>query len=127
MHRCPAPSFSECYSDFMLGRKFFALCLSLLFFPAIARPVLAAEQIDLFSSKIRINADTSISIEETIRYQTDEDKHGIFRYIPYRYAQRGANYTARITGAAVTDGEGKKLPFSASKQVGNCLLECLQP
>ena len=43
------------------------------------------EKIQGFSGDITINSDASIEVKETIKYYFPDDRHGIRRFIPYRY------------------------------------------
>lgn len=56
-------------------------CLFFIYSPAKA----TNEKITNFHSDITIQKDASIIIEETIDYYFDSQKHGIFRYVPYKY------------------------------------------
>ncbi|NMC36263.1 DUF2207 domain-containing protein [Candidatus Beckwithbacteria bacterium] len=78
-----------------------------------------ADQISLFSSHISINQDTSISITETINYETTIEKHGIYRYVPQRYVVNGISYTAKVSNFTVTDGQLQSIPFTQSMENGN--------
>jgi uncharacterized membrane protein len=91
---------------------YFALLFTLF---SLANPltVKAIDKITDFHSDITINQDTSISIKETIKYTTDQQKHGIFRTIPFKYNQ----YTASIKKIDVN------VPFSRSTNNGNLVLK----
>jgi hypothetical protein len=68
----------------------------------------AEEKIDDFEAVIRINADASVDITENIRYDFGEaEKHGIYRYVPVRYAARGGNFSVRLDNINVTDENGR--------------------
>lgn len=114
------------YNNFMLAkiRLLLLLFCATLFFPAT---VLAAEEIRLFDSKMTVSQDTSLRITETIHYTTDEDKHGIFRYIPFRYNRSGLNYTAKISQISVTDEAGEPLRYEQSIRDGNLVLKIGDP
>jgi hypothetical protein len=73
-----------------------------------------SEQINLFDSQITINKDTSLTITEKIDYQTELDKHGIYRYIPISYNRDGTKAILRISQIKITDEKGKAIPFSQS-------------
>lgn len=91
-------------------------CLLLLFLTPSAR---AAESITQFNSAITINQDTSITVEETIEYKTDESKRGIIRYVPYRYQINGLNYSTDIELLSVTDADGQAYQVQATTEAGN--------
>jgi uncharacterized membrane protein len=90
-------------------------------------PVLAFEQIDSFTSEITINQDTSLSIKEVIQYRTDLEKHGIYRYIPFRYRRNGLNYTAAISQEKITNEKGQTIPFERSMSDGNVTFKIGDP
>ncbi len=69
--------------------KSFIFSLFSLFLTASWSIASASEQIDLFASKLEVNQDLSLSIDETITYSTTEEKHGIYRYLPYIYNHDG--------------------------------------
>ena len=89
-------------------------CLILLF--ALAAPALAAEEkIDSFKSTVKINADATIKVSERIAYDFgDNQKHGIFRFIPVSYSARGGKYKLRVSGIGVTDEQNQSYTFSTS-------------
>lgn len=107
-----------------IGPVFLLILIAFLLVVPKAR---AAEEITTFESHITVNRDTSIKIEETIYYTTDEDKHGIFRYIPFRYHRSGINYTARVSDIAVENGEGQSIPYEQSTKDGNVVLKIGDP
>ncbi len=109
---------------FSAGKKILLFILVFCFGMSwLVFPVRAAEQISLFTSEITVNRDTSITIQETIRYTTTEAKHGIYRYIPVRYSDHGLNYTAKIRDITVRDENGQAMPFSRSYDAGNVVLK----
>ena len=78
-------------------------------------PVLASEQVDDFTATIKINPDSSLEITEQITYNFgDEERHGIYRDIPYKYKARGGNYNLRLSDFAVVDGAGEPVKFDVS-------------
>jgi len=109
------------------------------------KPAFAQEVIDKatnFYSEITINQDASISIKETIDYETNLQKHGIYRYIPLRYqintlcspqAQHnigcllGFSYTAKIKDIKATDELGKAIAYTSFKQSGNQVIKIGDP
>jgi len=91
--------------------------LIILFFLVCPSNIKALDKISNFHSDITINQDTSISIKETIQYTTDQQKHGIFRTIPFKYDK----YTASIKNISVN------APFSKSTNNGNLVLKIGDP
>ena len=74
-----------------------------------------AEAISSFNSQIKINADASINITETIYYDFgDAAHHGIFRDIPYHYQARGGNYDVKISIGSVTDLDHNPYQYTTS-------------
>lgn len=61
------------------------------------------EHISQFISKITINQDTSITINELITYHTPQSKHGIFRYIPTTYTKNGLIEKISLSNIEVTE------------------------
>lgn len=73
------------------------------------------EHIERFDTTIQVKADSSIEVEERILYNFgDEERHGIFREIPFKYAVRGGNYELRIEVKQVVDEAGKAQPYIAN-------------
>lgn len=80
----------------------------------------AEEKIDSFDVEMRIRADASVEITESIRYDFGGgEKHGIYRYIPVRYAARGGNYSTRMREINVTDENGKAYAFTVADSGDN--------
>lgn len=89
------------------------ICLTIL--PRFA----VAEIINDFETKITINQDSSIIVEETIFYDFGAiQKHGIYRTIPFKYQARGGNYKLEIDVLSVKDLNGKNWPYT-TKKTGN--------
>ena len=89
----------------------------------------ASEKIDNFTVNIAINQDATINVEEQIRYDFgDEQKHGIYREIPYKYKARGGNYSLNISAIAVTLGDKQRyVPFEVSRVGGNLVIKIGDP
>lgn len=85
------------------------------------------DQINSFDSQIQINQDTSITITETIDYQTNLYKHGIYRYIPIEYNRSGTKDKLRIDQIKITDELGKKVDYEKSYDSGNLTLKIGDP
>lgn len=82
-----------------------------IFFLQNATQVFASESITNFHSDITINQDTSVTIQEKIRYTTSLNKHGIYRYLPVAFTKNGLKYTRSITNLTVTDDKSNPLPY----------------
>jgi len=81
--------------------------------------VLAAEQINNFTTEIKINQDASFDVKEVIEYDFgSEMRHGIYRDIPIKYQRDNDNYNIEISDILVTDSLGNSYQFSTSKSGG---------
>jgi uncharacterized membrane protein len=99
-------------------KKLSFACVSLFLLFAI--PVFAQEIVADFSAVIKINPDSSLDITETISYDFGaEQRHGIYRDIPYKYQARGGNYNLRLDVISVTDAGGAKYEYQISGQGNN--------
>lgn len=89
-------------------------------FPAQAQDFSAAEKITSFNGEIQINADSTINVKEIISYDFGENqKHGIFRFIPMKYKARGGNYSLRVSDAEMKDENGVSYNFASSYEGEN--------
>ncbi len=80
----------------------------------------AEERIDSFDAEIRIRADASVDITENIRYDFgNQEKHGIYRYIPVRYVARGGNFSVRMRDIKVADENGVAYEFAVADSGNN--------
>ncbi|MCK5320703.1 DUF2207 domain-containing protein [Candidatus Parcubacteria bacterium] len=98
----------------MLKRKkiFFQICLIIIFSIYLALPAAAQEKINNFEVEIDINRDGSINVKELIVYDFgNEEKHGIFRDIPYKYKAGGGSFKLRFSDFSVTDKNGNDIIF----------------
>ncbi|HRY63061.1 MAG TPA: DUF2207 domain-containing protein [Patescibacteria group bacterium] len=78
-----------------------------------------AEQIDNYNVNIVVNSDSSILVKEIINYDFGtEQRHGIYRDIPYKYQARGGNYKLEINVLSVTDERGGVINFETSRSGG---------
>lgn len=108
--------------------RFSLFCVLIgLGFVLTTTPVQAVESAKSFSSEIVVNQDTSLSITETIQYQTDQYKHGIYRYIPIRYSVNGTNQTARVVVESVVDDHNRPHQYEVSKSNDNLTLKIGDP
>ncbi len=75
-----------------------------------------AEEINSFDVTARIQENGSVQVSEKIEYDFgQEERHGIFRNIPYKYTNSLGNFTIGISKISVTDESGQKLNFTTSK------------
>ncbi|MEI8270846.1 MAG: DUF2207 domain-containing protein, partial [bacterium] len=96
-------------SSVLLFTLFFCLFFSRAF-------VFAEEKINSFDSQIKINADASIIVNETIKYDfADTEKHGIYRDIPVRYNTALGEKSIKLEVQSVTlDGNKENYTTSLS-------------
>ncbi|MBU3964634.1 DUF2207 domain-containing protein [Patescibacteria group bacterium] len=79
--------------------------------------VMAYEAIDSFDVIIKVNSDSTLNIEEQIKYNFGlADKHGIYRDIPIKYQARGGNYNLRISDIEVVNENGQPYKFAISSE-----------
>lgn len=102
----------------MKKMRFFAiLACSLTLFSAA--PVFGAETIERFENTIDIAADGSMRVVEHIYYNFGaEQKHGIFREIPYRYETPRGRTSIDVDDIAVTDAGGKVYETEVTRNAG---------
>ncbi len=78
-----------------------------------------AESITSWQSDITVQQDSTVSVTETIEYSFgNQQRHGIYRSIPYSYIRDGAKYNVRIQVQSVTDEDGATQPYSTTKWGG---------
>ncbi len=105
--------------EFSMIRSTYKVFLFIFFFLFVsfanAQESLSTEKITNFAGEIKINIDSSISVKEIIAYDFgNNQKHGIFRFIPIKYKARGGNFNLRISNIKVTDENGAAYNFSVS-------------
>ena len=104
----------------MIGemRRFF-LVLLLFSFLALLWPIRAWAvgdfTVESFESKIALNQDTLLTVEETIKVEFHQRRHGIFRIIPVVYSARGKTIKAKLELLSVTDDVGAPIPYQTSR------------
>jgi uncharacterized membrane protein len=120
------PAFAGMTSRVMSQKKVFwceiFLGLTLLFFAsfASAQDSSSVEKITSFNGEIKINADSTINVRENIAYDFGENqKHGIFRFIPIKYKARGGNFNLRISDVKITDENGMSQNFTTTYEGNN--------
>ncbi len=122
------------YTNFMKRFLTIMMGISIYFFlagPSMALvkvpPVPAREEITNFESKITINQDTSLSIEETIDYFTPKEKHGIYRYIPEKYRRNGLIETMPVSDIKVTQEDETDMPFTLTRDQSKVTIKIGDP
>jgi len=79
----------------------------------------AAYYIKTFDSDIRLNTDGSYEVTERIVVDFGtEQRHGIYRDIPYKYDLEEGTYTVRLKVISVTDDDGDRYKTKISKRHG---------
>lgn len=109
----------------MLKKVLSVLFLLALFLP----PAMAkAEEIVSFDVTAKILEDSRVTISERIQYDFgSEERHGIFRSIPYKYNRQTDNYNLTFTDISVTDQFGSNVKFSTSKKDGEIVIKIGDP
>jgi hypothetical protein len=101
--------------------SFFAVAL--IFWGGTGVAFAAQEKIDSFDSVIKMNADSSIDVEETILYDVGSRLvPWIHHNIPVRYLisdRGGEKYTLRLSEVSVTDAYGNPYAFVISDSGGS--------
>lgn len=98
---------------------FFSFCFFI--FPKIS----FAEEIQLFQQNIKIEKNSDVKIEETIIYDfsgAQKEKHGILRYIPYKYRTEKGNVFTDIKVLSVKDEKGINYKYTLKKEDGNIVI-----
>ncbi|MBE3100208.1 MAG: DUF2207 domain-containing protein [Planctomycetes bacterium] len=82
--------------------------------PAAAQRSLAIQD---FHAEIRVNADGTLDVVETIRPRFTGTWNGIYRTIPVEYrTPQGFNYTLLLDSVTITDEQGQALRSESSRQ-----------
>ncbi|MEK7143126.1 MAG: DUF2207 domain-containing protein [Patescibacteria group bacterium] len=100
----------------MLKKILLFFGLAILIFPIFTHAQ-SNEKITRFSSTIAIQSDSSIIVSEEIDYFFPSPKHGIIRFIPFRYLDNtsGRYFSTPIQVLAVTNSQGKNWLYSQSQ------------
>jgi len=78
------------------------------------------EKITSFIGEIKINTNSSIDVTEKVAYDFGENqKHGIFRFIPVKYKARGGNFNLRISDVKITNENGMPQNFTTANEGNN--------
>ncbi|MFZ2803864.1 MAG: DUF2207 domain-containing protein [Patescibacteria group bacterium] len=85
------------------------------------------EQIDDFSVNATLAPDRTVTFDEQIKYDFgDQEKHGIYRYIPVSYDRNGATYKLRLNVTNV-ERDGNSEQYDQSTSDGNLNLKIGNP
>ena len=114
---------------YYVGMKSCFLYLLVLFALVLPSAVFASEEsIPSFDARIVVHKNATIEVTERILYDFgDNERHGIFRIVPYSYQAGDETYTADVTSVLVTDGAGTPLPFNESRGNGELTLKIGDP
>lgn len=76
------------------------------------------EQIEKYDVMIKVNADASIDVQETILYNFgSESKHGIYRDVPIVYRTKsGTKMNLDLKNIRVTDEQGRPYQYTTSRE-----------
>ena len=101
----------------------------LFIFILLSPSVWAQEKIQSFDSKIVINKDGTIEVEEKIIYDFDGfDRHGIYRDIPYvKKNKAGKNFRMIFEKISVTDEKEEPYPYKEIDENGKLRLKVGDP
>lgn len=112
-----------------MKKLFFALIILVLSFLSQATFAQSSSwTIPNFESKIRINSDSSILVQEEIETFFYVQKHGIYRNIPLSYKDRyGNNFKLRFNLISVTDESGRSLKYQLSRSGGEAKIKIGDP
>jgi len=96
---------------------------------ALLRPgTVHAASVRAFDARVTVRENATIEVAERIEYDfEEEDRHGIFRTIPYSYQAGTETYIANISSVLVTDGAGVPLPFDESRGNGELTVKIGDP
>jgi len=92
----------------------------ILLFLALSATSLSAQRsysIERFDARIRVNADASIDVTESITAQFVGSYNGLYRVIPVKYRNaQGLNWTLGVSMESVRDDQGHNLRTETSRQ-----------
>jgi uncharacterized membrane protein YgcG len=97
---------------------FTAVALFSLFFPSAFALSTKELRIEKFDAEIVVSPNGSIDVTEVIQVHfIGGPWHGLYRTIPIEYVTpQGLNYTLFLNVKSVTDSDGRKLKFDASRE-----------
>jgi hypothetical protein len=104
--------------------------IATIFFAAVlmtAAPALA-NGFSSFDQNIRVGADSTLVIQETVKVDFSDARHGIYRDIPVRYKTSAGNpFSLRVKVLSVTDGNGLAVQYSTSRAGDNLRVKIGDP
>jgi uncharacterized membrane protein YgcG len=95
-------------------KKWLMRCLLTVFFLTVFSVKVKAYDYEItnFSSQIKLEQDSSLTIKEEIDTNFLIAKYGIFRIIPYIYSRNGKTIKAEINVLGVSDDSGVNVPYT---------------
>ncbi|MBI4414622.1 MAG: DUF2207 domain-containing protein, partial [Candidatus Kerfeldbacteria bacterium] len=112
----------------MTHRTRILLFLAALGFFVLLPRVSSAETIRSFHSTIEVMPSGDVRVRETMTYDFEEqERHGIYRDIPYAYTRNSLNYRVRLKVRSVVDGAGIAQRLSLSRENGMLRLRIGNP
>lgn len=96
-----------------MRKLIFTFFIAFIFIPIFASAQ-STERIINFRADIQINSDATLNVVETIQYDFGGlQKHGIYRYIPYKYkTDDGKTRLLETTAVSVTNDKKEKYNFT---------------
>ena len=115
-----------------MQRRFLVVWLALLAVGLLGAPAFAADEgwvVQRFAADITIQPSGSLHIVETIDVDFAlQQKHGIFRNIPFRYEWDETHVRVyRVTVGSVTDGQGRAVKYAVSVGGPNTVIKIGDP
>lgn len=89
-----------------------------------------SEKINNFTSEIKVNYDRSLDIKETIEFETNLSKHGIYRYIPHtEFLEGNLRFVdkRRIKLISIVDENGKSYRYEKNQGDGSIFFKIGNP
>lgn len=81
-----------------------------------------------FNSSAKIDTSQKVTVTEEITANFGTlSKHGIYRYIPYKYSRSGNNYNVRIKINSIIDDHGNSIQFNETRSGDNLTLKIGDP
>jgi uncharacterized membrane protein len=103
----------------MFMKKIFKGIILILTFLFVLPVIVKAEEVSSLKFYAWINADSSVKVTENIKYDFgNEQRHGIFRSIPYIYETDKGDYETEIVVQSVVDEKNQNINFVTERKDG---------
>lgn len=113
---------------FLINFQYPRQVISRLFSQTVFAEELPEEYIEDFQAVIKINSDNTVDVQEKIIYNFgDQERHGIYRDIPYKYHVRGGNFTIGLKVNSVTDENNQLYAYEEIKGGGQVKIKIGDP